>query len=254
MGDARPERADDVVAAVVDHVAEVVAVFDSAGHVLRVNAAVRRVLGFEPGDWVGRHGADLCHPDDISLGMELLVSAQATGPGVKEPVVYRMAHADGRWIDLECIASNVELASGELVLVVSGRPAHQVRPSTAIFDEAAERVSAMFDHAAIGMAQVSLDGRILRANVQFGVELLGRTVELRGARLADLVHLDDRYLVDGDGSALLRGEGLSERTLRLSAARPTGPSTARLTSSLVRDHAGEPMYYAVHASAPTAGA
>lgn len=242
-----------MIAAVADHVAELIAVFDAAGTVLWVNAALGRILGRRRDEWVGRSAIELCHPDDIPLGLELLVSAQATGPGVKEPVVYRLSHADGSWVDLECISSNVQLASGELVLVVTGRPARQARPSTAIFDEAAERVSAMFEHATIGMAQVSLDGRVLRGNERFGVALLGRSAQLRGVRLADLVHADDRSLVDGAGPALLRGDGLAEVRVRLSAVQPTGPGAVRLTSSLVRDHEGEPMYFAVHATAADSG-
>jgi len=220
-------------------------VIDPAGTVRWANRGFARLLGTDPAEVVGRHAAELAHPDDIPLGFELLSSARATGTGVKEPVVYRLRHAAGGWVDLECIASVVDAGDGQSAIVLSGRPAAQARPPTAIFDEAAQRVSAMFDRALIGMGQVALDGRILRANDQLAA-VLGAA---RGSDLADrdLHDLLPRALLD-DEDGLLTGDGGHHRQVPLRVDREGAVAVwVRLASTLVEDHRGAPLYYAVQA-------
>ncbi|MBS1837825.1 MAG: PAS domain S-box protein [Actinobacteria bacterium] len=239
--------AGDVVANLADHVAELIVVFDGNGEVIAVNDAIGRLLDRRPEEWIGRHGAEICHPDDLRLGMELLVSSQATGDGVKEPVTYRLSHADGTWIDAECISSNVALADGDQVLVLSCRPTGRARPCEAIFEEAAGRVSAMFEQSTLGMAQVGTDGRVLRANVELA-RLCGMPPrKLHGLALHELIAEKDRNRVLGAGSPLLQGRGGEVRRVTLSSPRvPDGREVVvRLSSSLVEDHHGNPMYFAL---------
>jgi len=236
VSDQRPACAQDVIGSVAHHIAEMVTVFDAAGNLLWVNAAVERLLGWQRSDWDGLHGTELVHPDDLALGMELLSSARATGTGVKEPVVYRLGHRDGSWVDLECIASAVELEGGQVLLVVTSRPANEIRPSTAIFDEAAARVSSMFDDATIGMAQVALDGSVLRANNAFA--------ELVGSEPEQLVgHLPPEIV-----ALALEDDGRSFRDQQVTIEHLDGTVRhARVSQSLVRDHRGAPMYNALQA-------
>jgi diguanylate cyclase (GGDEF)-like protein/PAS domain S-box-containing protein len=241
-----PPTSEQVIADVAQHVAELIVVLDHAGTVLWANEGVRRILGRRPDDMVGHHASVFAHPDDIPLGLELLVSAKATGPGVKEPVVYRLGHADGRWVDVDVISSNVRTADGDMVLVLTGRPSGQMRPPTAIFDEASGRVSAMFDRALIGLAQVALDGEILRANHELARTLgTGDHVALFGRSFSELIDAPDRGAV----ASLLTGEGGTLPEVRL--IPPAGAADggralyARIAASLVRDHRCQPMYFAV---------
>lgn len=184
------------------------------------------------------HPIEFAHPDDIALGMELLSSCKATGPGVKEPVTYRALHANGSWIDIETIVSNVEAPDG-LLLVTSIRPARDRRPSTAIFGEASARVAAMFEEAAIGMAQVGLDGTVLRAN--------RRLASLRGVEAAEMVGqplpLVDTPLLT-DLAAAGTHDGPAEVSDRIEG-RDGSVHHVRVSASLVRSYRDEPLYYAV---------
>ena len=155
-----------MISAVGDHLADLVIVFDSVGTILWMNQAVEPILGASPAEWIGRHGSEGVHPDDVSIGFELLVSALATGPGVKEPVTYRLTSARGGWVEMDCVATTVALAGGDLVIVLACRPTGVARPAEAIWGEVSQRVSLMFDDASIGMAQVSLRGQVLRANAE----------------------------------------------------------------------------------------
>ena len=101
---------DAVVAVVVDHVAELVAIIDQHNVIRWANQRSGHVLGTNLDEWRGRSVVDLIHPDDLPLGFELLVSAKASGQGVKEPVLFRLRGVD-EWVPLEVIASNVDAAA-----------------------------------------------------------------------------------------------------------------------------------------------
>jgi diguanylate cyclase (GGDEF)-like protein/PAS domain S-box-containing protein len=234
---------DDLVAVVVDHIADLVVIADETGVIRWANARSWDVLGTTLAEWRGRPIVDIVHPDDLPLGLELLVSARATGGGVKEPVTFRARGADD-WVDVEVIASNVELPGGELAMVFSARSTER-RDGAAIVSEVGERLSRMFEDAAIGMAQVSLHGRLLRVNRGFA-ELLGSTKDgLVGRELMDLVHAEDVAVV---GDVFGHVAGGAPRVGR-SSARFIGSGQrvvhTELTVSLVDDRLGAPMYCAM---------
>jgi diguanylate cyclase (GGDEF)-like protein/PAS domain S-box-containing protein len=236
-----PRELEALVAHVADHVGELVAVLDEAATVRWANRGAERILGYPRTEWIGRSAIELVHPDDVPLAAELLVSAKATGAGVKEPVSYRVRTQARGWIELECIASNVELTTGELAIVFTGREVAVRRPGAAIVDEASRRLAEMFDDAAIGMAQVGLDGRLLRVNTTLAVMLRSTPARLLGRDLVALVHPDD--LVDGwPGIA----EGASAQTAQQRLVADDGEWVhARVTTSLVRDRFDAPLYCAL---------
>src|SRR5581483_8164584 len=230
------DHIDALVGNLTDYIAELVLVFDDHGVCLAANPALQRVLGWRPEEWVGQHGSSFVHPDDVALGLELFVSARATGAGVKEPVTYRLCHSDGGFVDMECIATTVDAGPGRFVFVVTGRPARIARDSAAIFDEVSRRVSVMFEESLIGMAQVALDGSILRANRQLA-ELVGGVAEqLTGTNLEDLFTTEWDYRCEGNRAEL---------ELKTAAARTV---TVRAAATLVHDWKNEPLYYAVQVS------
>jgi diguanylate cyclase (GGDEF)-like protein/PAS domain S-box-containing protein len=228
---------DALLGNLTEYIAELVLVFDDHGVCLAVNSSLQRLLGWRADEWVGQHGSHFVHPDDVALGLELFVSARATGAGVKEPVTYRLRHSDGGFVDMECIATTVNAGPGRFVFVVTGRPARIARDSTAIFDEVSRRVSAMFEESLIGMAQVALDGSILRANRQLAELVGGVAEELTGTPLEDLFRTNWDY-----GCA----ENHAELELRTTVTART--VTVRAAATLVRDWKNEPLYYAVQVS------
>ncbi len=243
-----PERRAAVGALVVDiarHLPDVVVVLDQLGFVLWANEAMERVLGHRPEDWVGRHASELAHPDDIPLGMELLSSAVATGSGVKEPVTYRVFHRDGEVEQLEFIASNVALDTGELVIVMSGRRSRDRRPTAAVIDEASARVAAMFDGAPVGLAQVALDGRILRVNRELE-RLAGATSDSLAGQSFDSL-LDERAPVPADVFGTLRSSGAFPVPVAL-RGRAGEAAMVQLTGTVISDRHGAPLYLAVQAT------
>lgn len=226
-----------------DALADVVVVLDSVGSVVHANRRAEEVLGTSLGEWVGRSCIDVLHPDDVPVAAELLVTAQTGGDGPKEPVRYRLRASDGSDVPVAAIASKVVLG-GRTFLVMSARLADEPRPDAAIVDEVAARLARMFDEAAIGMAQVGLDGRFLRANPKL-VEDLGIALpDLLGVRIHELISRHDQHGFTPAWEQLVEAGG-SSLTTDVELAAPGGTTHVHLAASIVADRHGQAMYVAV---------
>jgi diguanylate cyclase (GGDEF)-like protein/PAS domain S-box-containing protein len=109
--------------------------------------------------------------------------------------------------------------------------------------ESQERFETAFEHAPIGMALVAPGGHLLRVNRAM-CEVLGYTEsELRRKTFRDIVHPDDIEAELQDARRLLSGATDAYQTERRYVHR-NGTSVWVLQSvSLVRNGAGDPMYF-----------
>ena len=112
-----------------------------------------------------------------------------------------------------------------------------------VLRESEERFRATFEHAAIGAAQVGIDGRWLRVNRRLG-EIVGyEPEELLQTTFQDITHPDD---LEGDLALVRRllEDELQTYTMEKRYLRKDGSSVwVNLTVSLVRDASGEPAYF-----------
>lgn len=112
-----------------------------------------------------------------------------------------------------------------------------------VMRESEERFRAIFQHAAIGVAQVSLDGRILLANRQYQTIVGYSADELTGKSPRELTHPDDYGPQTQQIPRLLSGE-ISCFTIEKRYVRKDGSvAWARLNESLVRDHDNRPKHF-----------
>lgn len=230
-------------AGLLDALGDMVVLLDQAGRIVDANGQTEQLLGLSTAEWTGRSGLEVLHPDDRSMGAELLVSCQATGPGVKEPVSYRFLSADGSPVELEIIATPVQVGGVPHVLVC-GREPSLSRPLGDIAAEVDARLSLMFDQAAIGMAQVSLEGRFLRANQRLLDDLGASADWLYQTSLGAMVPAAGWHRFSAGWRRLVDG-GDKHLALELTIRPPGRCLTMSLTATLVRDRLEEPMYVAV---------
>jgi PAS domain S-box-containing protein len=73
------------------------------------------VLGYDPGELLGRKVFDLVHPDDF---LAVLADVSQTNA---QPEVYRFRHKDGQWRWFESIGKSYQRASGEIRVVIFSR-------------------------------------------------------------------------------------------------------------------------------------
>ena len=119
----------------------------------------------------------------------------------------------------------------------------QRKGAEAALTESEERFQAIFAQAAVGIAQIGLDGAWLLVNNRF-CQMLGYSeAELRRRTLQDITHSDDRDESLTGRRRLLAGE-ISSHTMEKRYIRQDGAIFwGRLHRSLVRDHDNSPKYF-----------
>jgi PAS domain S-box-containing protein len=169
---------------------------DLSGRWFLVNRRLAEMLGYDdPADLVGRTFWEMTHPDDRAAD-EPLVRAIDVGE-------LSYFSRDKRYVRKDGSAIWVNVAVSVVRDPVSGKPLHRVavvqdvserKEAEETLRESRERLEAVAAHAAIGVAQVDLEGRFVLVNDR-QCEILGRTREelLRGeVRMLDVTHPDDR--------------------------------------------------------------
>jgi two-component system cell cycle sensor histidine kinase/response regulator CckA len=119
----------------------------------------------------------------------------------------------------------------------------QRRRAEGALRESEERFRAIFEQAAVGVAQVNLAGEIIMVNDR-NCEVFGYSrEELLGTRLVDKVHPDEFEQVRANFRRLMSGDtpsyNMDIRCIRKDAVI----AWVRLYASLVRDQAGQPKYF-----------
>jgi PAS domain S-box-containing protein len=90
----------------IEHSSDAVSLIDRREIVQYVSPAVKRILGFEPEEVVGRNGFGLIHPDDVPVVRERFARLVDT-PGMTETSIYRCRHKDGSWRWIEGTGTNL---------------------------------------------------------------------------------------------------------------------------------------------------
>ncbi len=86
------------------------------GIVRFASGSVSRILGVTPDSIVGARYLSLVHPEDAPLAVRYLTGVPS-GDAPAAPAVWRMRHADGRWLPLETVGARMaDAADGSVVL------------------------------------------------------------------------------------------------------------------------------------------
>ena len=119
------------------------------------------------------------------------------------------------------------------------------RAAIAALAESEARFRQAFEHAGIGMAIVSPEGRWLRVNRAM-CQIVGYAAEELAARTyRDITHPDDLEANTAHTRALLAGETASFQLEKRYVHRDGSAVWVRLTVSLVRDERGRPAQFVV---------
>jgi PAS domain S-box-containing protein len=92
---------------------DMVAIVDPQCVMIYMSPSSERILGYKPGDLIGKTAFDFIHPDDASVVVAAL-EYLAGEPGRTASAEFRFRHSDGSWRVLESVGSN-SLESGIIV-------------------------------------------------------------------------------------------------------------------------------------------
>ncbi|HEX2743620.1 MAG TPA: PAS domain S-box protein [Streptosporangiaceae bacterium] len=193
---------------------------------------------------------DLIHPDDMAAVAEARGTALAGG--ARYQVEHRIVRPDGvlRWV---LQAAVVERDDAGVPVRLMGicqditdrkRSEDEIRAAAAALLASEVRLRVLFDHAPIGVGEVTLSGELVRVN-QYFCQFVGYTADevlsMRG--MTDLLHPDE---IEAHRAIRERisSEGIDTYSAdRRFVQKGGGVIWGEVQRSLVRDPAGRPLLY-----------
>lgn len=240
----RAERAlqqkTEILQKVFDHIPVMINLFSAQGELLTVNREWERTLGWTFEE--ARQTPDLMarlHPD----------------PQEFKKVWDRINSRDTQWQDFKITTrdgnvihttwSNVRLSDGTVIGIGKDSTA-RVKASEAL-RESETRFRAAFDSAASGMALVGCDGQWLKVNSAL-CEMLGYTeTELLKLSAKEMTYPEDAPANQRQIRSLLEGKENSAHYEKRFVHKLGHVVWTSISNSLVRDDAGQPLYFIVQA-------
>jgi PAS domain S-box-containing protein len=208
-----------------------------------VNDAFSSMIGYDRDELLATPWPEITHPDDLDLDL-IPFRRMAAGEVDTYTVEKRFIHKQGRHVWARLTLSLVRDARGEpdyevaIIEDISDR-----KQAELALRESEERFRATFEQAAVGVAQVGLDGRWLRINDRY-CEIVGyEREELLTLTFQDITHPDDVESDVAHVQRLLAGEADSYSMEKRYVRNEGSFVWVNLFASLVRDEDGAPLYF-----------
>ena len=213
------------------------------GRFLMVNQKFCELLGYTEAELLGLTIRDITHPENLDLtvrNIEKLWAGEIQTSTIEKLYVRK----DGSFVSAHLSASVVRDGSANpLYFIGAIADTTERKRAEEALRESEERFRAIFEHAAVGIARISMDGKWLMVNQRL-CAILGYTqAELLERTFHEITPAED---LDGSFTgreALLAGDreiyALEKRYLRKDGSLVW----TRVSVSLVRDASGNPDYF-----------
>ena len=150
------QKSEERFRSLVQYASDIIVVIDAEGRILYESPAVERILGYAPGERIGKKAFDLVHPDDADRMAEI-VSEFSGLSGTQMTVEYRVRARDGSWKCFEAVGQNLLQDPNVGGIVVNSRDVTERKV-------AEENYRGIFENAVEGIFQTTVEGRLLTAN------------------------------------------------------------------------------------------
>lgn len=208
------EDTDARFKALVQNSADIITIHDARGQTTFESPSASRVLGYRPGQLIGRTPFESIHPRDLARARAVFEQV-ITGVGQAAPLEFRFRRADGSWIHLEAVGTNLLDYPGIEGVVLTSRDVTRRKL-------AEERIQYLAHHDTL----TDLPNRaLLRDRLQVSLAQAQRWHSVVAALFIDL----DRFKVVNDTLGHAAGDlVLQHMAARLRLCTREGDTVARL--------------------------
>jgi PAS domain S-box-containing protein len=207
------------------------------GKIRMVNQRACEMFGYSQAEFLTKTVADLVPP-----GYTVLTATQTEEALSTEPRESANRRANGEVFPIE-ISARVQVINGEQVLLVVVRDITERKRSQDLLRESEERFSSAFEHASIGMALLTIEGRWFRVNWALCWLLGYSEAELLQKTFQDITYPDDLETDLNFIRQILSGEIHSYQMEKRYFHKQGHVIWVLLSVSLVRDPNGRPIYF-----------
>ncbi len=104
----------------IENSSDLISIFAADGTTRYVSPSLTRILGYEPGERIGRRAFENVHPEDAPRVRESF-EAVVGGDAHLQPIQYRVHHKDGTWRTVESVGANLLAIPSVAGIVVNSR-------------------------------------------------------------------------------------------------------------------------------------
>jgi len=235
------ERFAGVVASAMD----AIITLDEELNVVVFNQAAEKMFGCPAGEAVGRP-VDRFIPAELrdrhSRDIRKFGETGVTARSMRSPGVLSALRANGEQFPIEATISHVRVAGQKLYTVIL-RDITERMQSEATLRQSWARFRSIYEQAAVGIEQLTLDGRWLMANAALCRMLGYEEHELLGRSTGEITHPEDYHRELELRSATRRERQSSFQIEKRYRHRNGSLVWVQAASSLVSDGSGEPMWW-----------
>src|SRR6266436_6893311 len=114
------KQREEYFRSLIENAAEIITVLNRDGTRRYVSPSIKRALGYDPEELIGKNAFDLLHPEDANALMKLFAEGLAN-PGFTISKTFRIRHKDGSWRIHEATAHNLLEDTAVSGIVVNSR-------------------------------------------------------------------------------------------------------------------------------------
>ncbi len=113
-------RSEEHFRALIENAMDLITILSAEGIVLYVSPSIKRLLGYEPAERIGKSTFEIIHPDDAAAVQQALAAGKKT-PGASSSLEFRIRHKDGSWRHFAVTATNLLHNPAVAGIVVNSR-------------------------------------------------------------------------------------------------------------------------------------
>jgi len=211
------------------------------GTVVSVNQFGATQLGYQPQDLIGQSVLSVFKSEEHAAVLEQLTVCTASPLKVFQWEIQKV-RKDGTTLWVKERAQAVMDHRGQILLLVVCEDITERRLTEDYMRESEERWRALFEHAGVGIAQLSLNEQFLRVNSRLCETLGYSSKTMLRRRCQDFVHPDDLSVTQGQLNELLVGKYPSFSMETRWHRSDDAWVWVDLTVSLVRNASSTPAY------------
>jgi PAS domain S-box-containing protein len=173
---------------------EGIMVLDSKGVMRYYSQSMKRVLGYEEGENIGKSVFEFVHPDDVPKALNAFSELISLDPGAVVSVEMRALHKDGSWRDIEVIGTNRLFDPAVKGVVVNFHDVSERKQAEEALRDSETKLKQIFNTVRDEIAVVNTSGKITEVN-QRSQDLVGlRPDEILGRNFTEVDFMDSEEL------------------------------------------------------------
>jgi two-component system, cell cycle sensor histidine kinase and response regulator CckA len=180
----------------IENASDLIIVLDKDGVVKYCSPSIKRMLGFQPEDAVGKRYSENIHPEDVPIVESLLSGLLRNPDSSSEPEIVRNRAIDGSWRYSEGIARSAVDASGQVIVIINARDITDRKYAEDSLQESETKYRSLVENSLAGVG-IFQDDKCMFVNKKL-CEMLGYTYEemMGVSSVSNLFHPDEKEMMN----------------------------------------------------------